>query len=84
MIPIAIAYSGMNYIGCITHNVTAIYWFLDWGKPTVYLLLIILMALGVGLHYLLAVCTGHLKNSKLLNVTNADGPLAPKLRGRRK
>ena len=82
MIPIAIAYSGMNYIGCITHNVTAIYWFLDWGKPTVYLLLIILMAFGVGLHYLLAVCTVHLKKTKKLNVNNAEGPSAPKLRGR--
>ena len=49
LLPIAIAYSLVNYLGCRYYNGT-IYWFLDWGKPTVYFVLVVLMAIGVGIH----------------------------------
>ena len=63
LLPIAIAYSLVNYSGCRYYNGT-IYWFLDWGKPTVYLVLVALMAFGVGIHIFVAGLTIRVKGKK--------------------
>ena len=41
LLPIGVAYSVVNYLGCRYYN-GVIYWFLDWGKPTAYLVLVLL------------------------------------------
>ena len=72
--PIAIAYSLVNYLGCRYYNGT-IYWFLDWGKPTVYFVLAALMAIGVGIHYFVAGLTIRFKGKNIKKVDDRDGPL---------
>jgi len=54
--PVSAAYSFVNYLGCAYHKAT-IYWFLDWGKPFVYVVLTVLILLGMILHYYLAILT---------------------------
>ena len=81
LLPIAISYSLVNYLGCRYYNGT-IYWFLDWGKPTVYFVLAALISIGVGIHYVVAGITIRIKRKA--KIDDRDGPVeTQKVKGRR-
>ena len=60
LVPIACSYSLVNYLGCKYYKGN-IYWFLDWEKPTVYFVLVVLIAIGLGIHYVVAGITIRIK-----------------------